>query len=213
MVEYTINEILCYNSLLDRKKIQGIRLMFSPVTMKQEIIENTMKQLKEEQLVDEAGRLTVVGEAKLHIIRTYKDSDKYLLINNIAISFQKNRKMIMAVQNEEGKFIFETGDRTGIMLGLVKEYSFLQQKDNSSQKKREHMILSKEQWSEIEERLELKNFILLQKYERDKMKENIALFSDKMKCYEYNFESRELTEREPSEIRRKIMILLEVEDV
>ncbi len=211
MVEYTMNEILCYNSLLDGKKIQGIRLMFPPITRKQTIIDDTLKQLKEEKLVDETGKLTAAGEAKLHIIRTYKQADTFLSLNNIAISFQNNRKMIMAVQNKEGKFMLETGDRAGIMLGLMKEYPFLQCQDKNEQKEMEPTILSEERWEELREQIEIRNMILLQKYRKENAEENIILFSHEGNCYEYQNEKNTLIRKEPSGVRKRIMALLELE--
>lgn len=54
--------------------------------------------------------------------------------------------------------------------------------------------------------------ILLQKYEPDDREEDIILFYHEGNCFEYHNEKKELTRKEPSEVRKRIMALLELEE-
>ena len=211
MVEYTTSEMLCYNSLLNGKKIQGIRLMFPPMLMKKQILEETIAYLKKERLAEESGELTAVGEAKLHIIRKYKEADRYVAINNIAVSFQKGRSMIMAVQTKEDSFTFEIGDRAGIMLGLLREYDFLRQEEKKKSEYRTN-FLTDEGWKELMAQIETRNLILVQKYKNEDIIEDIALFCYEGNCYELNVTKKMMKEKPVSEIRKRLMELLELED-
>lgn len=210
MVEFTTNEILCYNSLLDGKKIQGIRLLFPPMTLKRKIIDDTVTYLRKENLAEESGNLTVVGEAKLHIIRKYKEAEKYLAINNMAISFQKGRSMIMAVQTKDDNLMLEAGERTAILQGLLKKYVFLQ-RNEECEEEQQTCILKDDDWENLIERIEMKNLILVQKYRNENLIENLALFCHDGSCYEYRVIEKKLIKKTASGIRKRLNELLEVE--
>ena len=211
-MEYSMNELLCYNSLLDGKKIQGIRIIYPSLVLKKQIVDKTLKELKEKNLIDESGRQSKLGAAKLHIIRLYKEAHTYIAINKVAAALKPNGKMIMAVQTGKEKIQIESGERAAILLSILKTYPFLCE-ESKEECIKEGIELSESKWNEMSGRISMQEAIVFQKMYKGEQQHNIVIFRVDNKLYKYDYLRKKLYESSTRKLRMELIELLELGEI
>jgi hypothetical protein len=211
MITYMMNEILCYNSLMDGKKIPGIRISFPGIVLKKKLAEDTVRQMKGEGLVNDDGSLTKLGEMKLAILKAYKDSRVHMAVNNTTMSFLENNKMIIATYKSDVGFELESCDRAVFLVALLTQYPFLCDKQYVVQHDDNARYLSESQWSDIMGRIKMDETLFIQKMYGGEMADDMAMFKMEGKYFMFNNRTMKLSETTTYAMQHKLREMIEME--
>ena len=85
-MQFTSGEMLCFNSLLDGKKIHGIKLNCEDYFNKESYIQEILKGLQEKKFLTNDFKINELGVLPIKLLESYKKAKKYVTIDRIVVS-------------------------------------------------------------------------------------------------------------------------------
>lgn len=198
---FSTGELRCFNSILDNKKLFGIKLD-EKYDNEEEYISKIIDSLKIKSILDENSKLTDIGVLPILALREYKNSRNHIIINNFNIALLKDGKSVVIKKEEEGYRIFFCS-RELILFSIIYSSNFMRKEskdnDNVSTEKIQYLKLL------IDEKYKRKNSITLSWYFcTEKVTEKIYSWSDE-DGYIYDVINSNRKVMSPKEMRLSLM--------
>jgi hypothetical protein len=130
MMLFTDDELLCFNSITNgpapfRIKIKQTR------GSEADIVARTKERLRERQLLDDQNHLTTAGGMIVRYYEEYRNSNHYLIINEMSVAIIAKRRCIV-VYPADGGYMMGSMDTAKVMAAAVHECTFLQASRSSA---------------------------------------------------------------------------------
>ncbi len=212
MLTFTDKEMICFNSILGGKNIDGIQLRMPPIGDKKEYIQSTLEKLKVKGMVNEKNQLTELGKIPLKVLYEYKKAKKYVHINYLKIAIIDEQNVVM-FQREKDKTYMLPIEKEILLEAILKEYEYLKQEQEKIEiAKREITVLSYEKWLDSLDLMDqdTTDMIGLSKKEEDKVVDRKIYYWDKNGMLLYDIEKQKRKRIITKEVRETIKTMLEI---
>lgn len=103
-MKITNHELAFLNSITEGKDLYGIRLHTPGLLNEHTYIEETMKALKKDGIVDGDRNLTGAGAGIAKLLEQYRNSKKYVQINHMHMGIQDNDKSVVLTKTNDGMY-------------------------------------------------------------------------------------------------------------
>lgn len=212
---FTTGEMLCFNSLLDGKKVYGITFDYDSDCDEKIFIQETLESLREKELLTDAYKLTEKGAVMVKILEEYKKSATYLTVNNTFIASIDSKYGVVINCPVEG------GREKYLMTALSKKEIIdylLESRPDIGNKYRKYKISSKIEFDgqELYEDLvkyESDKIIYIKKEKNNQVELERIYYWDDKQGYFYECREQIRVEMEPGEICGILCEMLEIEGV
>lgn len=208
-MNFSEQELVCFNSILDGKRILGIQIDNTKDMESIEYVNDTISSLKEKGIMDSEGKLTKLGILPIRSLELYKSCDNYLIINNTCCGLINDSEAIIIKINEDSYDIYRV-NKLKIVTELLEKCPFLRGASSSYPQKK-----SKEISIELTELLMndynyTKDSIHMIKYIDKNVTSNKIYFYDDNQGFRYDLIGKKLIEVQPCDIKRMLIRDLEI---
>lgn len=174
-------ELLSFNSVLDGKRIFGTYFRV-PEEVSEEYIENSLKQLSEHQFLDDNKRPNENFYLAVKVLKEYKDSERYLIMNQMTIAFSKDRKSIICLGKTDNGYEMTAMRKELFLYEYMKSIPFLAEEDT---KERISDKVELKDWNKELEDPALKNITFIQEFNQNKFGNTYILYQKGSRGYLY----------------------------
>lgn len=205
MIDYSKNELYCFNLVLGGRKIPGIHLNYPKILDKKKFNRECLEELKQKGLMDDDEKFTDEAMLKLDIVKSYKDLGNYVMINRLAVGIGTNNKLILVGSKDNETLQFDFTNVKLLLEGLFGQYPFLGKEDMG--KSNRPNILSKEQFEKRLDSVSIDDMLYFVKVENNEPIDKFVIYQLNDKIYEYSYSSLIEREYQPKEARMRIFRL------
>lgn len=208
-MQFTGEEIICFNSILGGGELEWVELPPIPFGNREDYIKGTVGQMKEKGLVTGKDQLTQTGQLALRVLDEYKKAETKLRINNLRIAIvDKEIVVLIARVQEEYEMKFEL--KQNVMEAVMAAYPFLGGRQEG-RVKREPRFMPYEEWeNEIDSITEENSLMVSLCREKKLMEQRIYYWDEEGGCC-YQPEKKTRHKKGPEDIRKELSALMEGE--
>ena len=192
-------ELICFNSILDGKKILGISIEDKEEMNTGEYIKDTIVSLKEKGIIDSEGNISKIGVLPIRALEQYKNCKNHIVINNTCFGLINNQEAI-AIKKVKDCYDISRVNKLSIITEILKKSSFLRGSlsVHISENKLDKVSI------DLEELL-AKDSIHMTKYlEKSVISDKIFFYDDKQ-GFSYDLIGKSLKEVKPHDIKSTIV--------
>jgi len=205
---YTNQEMIFFNSLLDRKTIFGLQIE-SPLIADEDYINSTISSLQEKNIIDINHKLIEKSSNPIFFLDLYKKSNKYIIFNNKRIALI-GETFSSVIQHDEDQFEIFTISRKGLLIEIIKNTPLLLNKGFSwIPEPPKHCTF--EDFKTHYNKFNLEDAAILQKYENKKLIKDYFLYWNDKEAYLYNGTEKIIQKVNGQNIRVLLIDLMEID--
>lgn len=205
---YTNQEMIFFNSLLDRKQIFGLHIE-SPLIADQDYINSTISSLKEKNIIDQNNKLVNQKDNPIFFIDLYKKANSYIVFNNKRIGLIGN-DFSSVIQHDENQFSIFAISRKGLLIEIMKNTPLLLNQTIGLDSEA-HYNCSFTKFKEHYKKFHLDDASILQKYEKEKLIKDYFLYWNNKEVYLFDGIEQTLQKVNGQDIRLLFVDLLEID--
>lgn len=195
-----VEEIFYLNKALGDNEIYGFDYskVMSEMIKEKKSTEKVRKSLINKGLLNRDGSLNKMSYQIIRNLKIYKNCNRYIYLNSLVGSLDDNGFITMFDKDNKAEFNIRKTPKELMLLGLVKNYEFLQEYIE---------VQEKEEKIELEEitekllRVHYGEVIYIKLIEDNKVKYYNTYFREEDKVYKYNILNQTITLKNPKEIR------------
>lgn len=206
-MKFSKQELICFNSILGGSPIVGINLKETNDKDVNTYVDETIRTLKEKNILDGNGRLTKIGILPIEILKKYKNAKKHISLNFTRVALlDDDRAVIIKIEGDQ--YDVSICNKIELLEKLVSRSSYMQKETTSENKmkkeKLDFMDLLKDDELYKSEAINTKVY-----FDGSEIGNKIYYWNnDKGFLYDLNSEYRE--ELTPRNMRIKFMNLLNI---
>ncbi len=174
-------ELICFNSMLDGKRIFGTHFQ-APEEASEEYIDNTLNQLSEHKFLDENKKPNENFYLAVKVLKEYKESESYLIMNQMKIAFSKDRKNIICLGKTETGYELTAMKKDMFLYEYMKSIPFLAEEDTKERISGKTEL--KDWYKELEDPA-LKQITFIQEFKQNKFGKMYILYQKENQGYLY----------------------------
>lgn len=204
---FSEKELICFNSILDGKKILGISIEDKEEMNTGEYIKDTIVSLKEKGIIDSEGNISKIGVLPIRALEQYKNCKNHIVINNTCFGLINNQEAI-AIKKVKDCYDISRVNKLSIITEILKKSSFLRGSlgVHSSENKLDKVSM------DIEELLTKDSIHMIKYLERSVISDKIFFYDDKQ-GFSYDLIGKSLKEVKPHDIKRTIVTDFDIQVV
>lgn len=123
---FTAKELICMNSILGGGKIPEVNLI-APIQARTEAYKiETIQQMQKHGLAEADMRLTERGKFYVRMLKEYKTSKTFLVIENACIAYEQD-EMAVYIRKEKTHYVMFYTKRELLLCHMLERYDFLRQ--------------------------------------------------------------------------------------
>ncbi|WOO37882.1 DUF5081 family protein [Anaerocolumna sp. AGMB13020] len=199
-------ELICFNSVLDGKRIFGTNFS-APQEISKEYIEKTLSQLAENKFLDENKKPTESFCLAVKVLEEYKKSQRYLIMNQMNIAFAKDKKNIICLGKTDKGYEMTVLKKELFLYEYMRNIPFLAEEDS---KERIAAKTEFEEWYQDLESPELRNITFLQEFEQNKSGGTYILYQKENQGYLYEPASKQMKRGGSLQFRQLLLKLFQI---
>lgn len=174
-------ELLCFNSVLDGKRIFGTFFQ-APEVESKEYIDNTVMQLIKHKFLDENKKPNESFYLAVKVLKEYKEAKRYLFMNQMKIAFAKDNVNIICLFQKESGYEITVIRKELFLYEYMKRTPFLAAADT---KERISGKIQINNWFKELETPSLENFTFIQEFKQHKLGGMYILYQKERQGYLY----------------------------
>ena len=124
-MKFSKQELICFNSILDGNPIVGINLRQSNEKDVNVYVNETMRTLKDKNILDESGRITKIGILPIEILKKYKNAKKHISFNFTKVALLDDNKVVI-IKIEDDQYNISICNKVELLHKLVSMSSYMQ---------------------------------------------------------------------------------------
>jgi len=122
---FSKGEIIAFNSILDSKEIPGVKINMPPLSEHNQMITDVQSSFREKRITDKNGKLTPKAVLPIRSLEDYKSAGRYLYLNNIRISFNKDKSITVIKILDENSYEMVRLNRDFLFIDILKQCDYL----------------------------------------------------------------------------------------
>lgn len=206
-MRFSEKELVCFNSLLDGKRIFGTNFSVKK-QVGNKYIEDAIKELKSNNLLNEKEKPNEAFVAAVKLLEEYKKADKYLIINKVKIALKQNKKYLVCLANIENAYELTAINKELMLYKIITASPFLTRENRCEKEKT--MTITQEQWFKKVKEKPMGGILPIQSIECGKLGTLTILYNQEDEGFIYTPINEALIQCGSLRIRRELMKILQV---
>ena len=216
-MDFSIEEIICMNTFLDRKPIAGLPLQWRYSGEEEaQAIQTTVQSLKDKGYVQEDGTFNLEGTTVLKLLQLYKAATTKVFINHMRVGFLENQRVVILALAFDDQLALkgvtmQLNGRAELFFGLLNTYPDLCKSYKPFFVPRSYQLPLLEFYQQLKP-IPMQNIIYLSKpsQEDGERYETRVYYWNEEACSTYHYETNICEEWEVGAIRKCLAEALEV---
>ncbi len=214
-MEFTMEEMMCFNSLLDGKPIAGVPLTWDAAKeSEREVVARACVGLLDKGLAKADGNLSAAGLLAVKLLDLYKKAEKKVFLNQSRIGFLEEDEVVQLALKWDKEDRIESvsiqmSRRRVILYALLQAYPDLRQGCRRFSMPRRYEMSEVDFYEELEA-YSAEQVIYAGKTEAEQ-EESRIFFWNKEICHSYDRLKNTCEDWETGAVRKKLAEILEVE--
>jgi hypothetical protein len=199
-------ELICFNSVLDGKRIFGTHFQV-PEDVSKEYIDKTMEQLIEHKFLDDNKKPNESFFLALKVLNEYKEAGRYLIMNQMKIAFAKDEKNIICLGKMDDGYEMTAMKKELFLYEYMKKIPFLAEEDTNESKSSK---IEYQKWFKELENPSLKYITFLQEFNQNKLGKMYILYEKENQGYLYEPAMERIIQGGSLQFRHLLMNLFQI---
>jgi hypothetical protein len=171
---FSEGELICFNSLLDGKRIFGTHFII-PQQDRKPFVDKTVTELREHKLLDENNKPNRSFLLVTKTLEEYKNADKYLIINRVKIGLIKDKKYVICLARTKKGYELTAVGKEMLIYNLMLNNNFLSKQVKEEEEKA--ILVDNDTWVREVKGNSIENLLCIQCVENKKYKDMAFLYS------------------------------------